>query len=105
MVAIGQDIGLPSFVRVGFEGQGAGQHRIKGHSQRPDVSQLSIITDLFDDFWRGVGRSPTDSLPKGISLTAEAEVNKFDVPMVIEEYVLWFDVSVTDAVFLEIDEG
>ena len=60
-----------------------------------------------DDFWRRVRGCPADGLSK-LSLmgdAAETEIDKFDVPMLIEEDVLWLDIPVAESALLEIEQS
>lgn len=55
-----------------------------------------------DDFWRGIGGCPTNGLPEfsEMSGATESEVDKFHVPMLIEEDVLGLDVPVAESALL-----
>lgn len=59
-----------------------------------------------DDFRRCIGRSAANGASHLFlnMRTTESEIYQFGFTVPMEENVLWFDVSVTDVVLLEIDE-
>lgn len=85
----------------------ASDHRVKSHSEAPNIDQLWVIGSLSNYFWWRVRRRAADSVSHSftyLSPAAEPEVDQLGIPICVKEHVLRLDVAVAQLVGLEIEE-
>lgn len=89
------------------EGSGSTDHFIDNGSQTPVVHGV-VVSIVLDDLGGQVLRGPADSVRETVPfdpILREAEVSDFYVPIHSQEHVLWFQVTVHDALFVDGLEG
>lgn len=102
---ISSDDFFVQFICVGvFEREVAAQHGIQNDSARPNVCIKALIFFACDHLRSGIARRATGSFEffSGFILIGEPKVYNFDVFVMIEEQILWFEISVYDSVFVDV---
>jgi len=60
-----------------------------------------------DDFWSHVCRCSAKGVNRStfLAFQAESEINEFELPVPIDEYILGFDVSMDDIKIMQVKQG
>lgn len=87
-----------------FERQVSADHCIQNDTAAPDVSSQSEVLLALNHFWGRVARTSAGRLqPLAVFVqVAEAEVDDFDVVVMVEQKILWLQVSVHDAQLVDV---
>ena len=85
----------------------AGHHHIEDHAHRPDVA-LEVV-DATEDLGSNEVRRARNLLLPFLELACQTKINEFHRPIIllvlVEHYVLGFDVSVNDVFRVDVAEG
>ena len=103
-IVAGEDL-FVQLVCVGiFEGQVAAGHCIQDDAGRPDITAKTMVSFSSNHFWCCVTRTATgclQRLPWGVCI-AQTKVDNLYVVLVVEKQVLWLQIPVADAAFMDV---
>lgn len=99
------ELSLDHLLRITVvERHGSGEHDVQNDSGAPDVDSVSRILSASKNLGSHVGTRSTEGprLFTGLQDTREPEIAEFDVLVLVQENVLALEVSMDDAVVLEV---
>ena len=92
----------------GLKGRFTDDQRVDDYSKRPDIDLVGVTVAALENFWGDVVRSPANGslfLAIEIEFSREPKVTQFNLHLVVPEPVAQLEVSVDDAVGMEVLES
>lgn len=98
-----QDLLIDRHRIIVIEGIYSSNHLVSEDSKRPPIDWLSV-TLIEQDLWGQILRCATQSVGSCLAILCESKVSQFQVSFLIDQYVLWLQISVDYILLMQVFE-